>query len=98
MFDPRKLLDMVKNASETQKNLAEKLKKEKATGEAMGGMVTVVINGQFELENISIDDKLLTEEKHFIEDVLKSAVNDATAKIRENMSAQLKSIVGNLGL
>jgi len=97
MFDPRKLMDMVKNAGEMQKNMAEKLKGQKASGEAAAGMVKVVMNGHFELESIDIDQNLLKEDKAFIEDVLKAAVNDATAKLRSNLSDYLKSFLGTMG-
>lgn len=97
MFDPKKLFDMVKNASEMQKNMAEKLKQYKASGEAAGGMVKVNMNGHFEVENISIDESLLKEEKTFLEEVIKAAINDATAQLRNNMAEYFKSLVGSLG-
>lgn len=94
MFDPKKLFDMLKNAGEIQKNMAEKLKNNKASGEAGGGMVKVVMNGQFEVESISLDDALLSEEKSFIEGVIKAAVNDAASQLRTSMADQLKSLTG----
>lgn len=97
MFDPRKLMDMVKNAGEMQKNMAEKLKSQKASGEAAGGMVKVVMNGHFEIESLDIDDNLFKEDKAFVEDVLKAAVNDATSKLRANLSDYLKSFLGTMG-
>lgn len=98
MFDPRKLMDMVKNASEIQKNMMEKLKNYKAEGEAAAGMVKVVMNGHFEVEHISLDDALLKEDKSFIEDVIKSSINDATKKLRENLSDSIKSFASGFGI
>lgn len=89
---------MFKNAGEMQKNMAEKLKQQTATGEAAGGMVQVVMNGHFEVESIKIDESLLKEEKAFIEDVLKAAVNDATAKLRASIADHIKSLTGSFGL
>ena len=66
MFDPKKIFDMFKNAGEMQKNMAEKLKQQTATGEALGGMAQVVMNGHFEVESIKIDESLLKEEKVFV--------------------------------
>ena len=97
MFDPKKLFDMIKNAGEMQKNMAEKLKQYKATGEAAGGMVKVNMNGHFEVESIMLDDSLLKEDKTFIQDVIKAAVNDATAQLRANMAEYFKSFTGSLG-
>lgn len=98
MFDPRKLLDMVKNAGEMQKNMAEKLKQYKATGEAGGGMVKVHMNGHFEVESIELEESLLKEEKAFVEDVVKAAVNHATSQLRGNMAEYFKSLASNFGL
>jgi nucleoid-associated protein EbfC len=97
MFDPRKLMDMVKNAGEMQKNMAEKLKAQKAHGEAGGGMVKVVMNGHFEVESIAIDENLLKEDKAFVEDVIKSSINDATGQLRNHLADYLKSFAGTLG-
>lgn len=97
MFDPKKIFDMLKNAGEMQKNMAEKLKSNKASGEAGGGMVKVVMNGHFEVESITLDPALLSEDKTFIEDVIKAAVNDATTQLRATMADQIKSLTGGLG-
>lgn len=97
MFDPRKLLDMMKNAGEMQKNMTEKLKAEKATGEAAGGMVKVEMNGHFEVISIELDDNLLKEDKTFQEEVIKAAVNDATAKLRTGMANYFKSFIDTMG-
>ena len=88
---------MVKNAGEMQKNMAERLKQYKATGEAAGGMVKVNMNGHFEVESIMIDEALLKKKKAFVEDVVKAAVNDATAQLRSNMAEYFKSLAGTLG-
>lgn len=97
MFDPRKIFDLMKNAGEMQKNMAEKLKQHKVTGEAGGGMVKISMNGHFEIESIMLDDALLKEDKAFVEEVVKAAVNDATQQLRNHLSEYIKSFAGNLG-
>jgi DNA-binding YbaB/EbfC family protein len=98
MLDPRKILDMVKNAGEMQKNMAEMLKQRKVTGEAGGGMAKVVMNGYFEVESISLDDSLLKEDKAFLEELVKACMNDATAQLRNSIADYVKSLVGSLGV
>lgn len=80
-----------------QKNLAEKLKEQTATGEAGGGMVKVVMNGHFEVQSIEIDQGLLSENKKFVEDLIKAAVNNATSELRDGIAQQIKSLTGGLG-
>lgn len=97
VFDPKKIFDMLKNAGEIQKNMAEKLKAHKAWGEAAGGMVRVEMNGHFEVLSVSIDDNLL-KDKAFLEGVVKAAVNDATVQLRSSMTDYLKNITGGFGV
>lgn len=97
MFDPKKIFDLVKNAGEMQKNMAEKLKSHKAQGEAGGGMVKVEMNGHFEVLSLTIDESLLKEKKAFVEEVVKAAVNDTTMQLRSSMTEFLKSMTGGFG-
>lgn len=87
---------MLKNAGEMQKNMAEKLKEHKASGEAAGGMVKVLMNGHFELLSLHIDDSLLSD-KAFLEDLVKAAINDATKQLRSTMTDYLKNIASGFG-
>lgn len=97
MFDPRKIFDLMKNAGEMQKNMSEKLRQHQATGEAGGGMVKVVMNGHFEVQSISLDDSLVKEDKAFVEELIKAAVNDATTQLRSTLVDHIKSLTGSLG-
>src|SRR5260221_8601508 len=99
MFDPRKIFDMVKNAGEMQKNLSDKMRQQTATGEAAGGMVKATMNGHFELINLEIDDSLIKkEDKAFLADLIKAAVNDATRQLRTSLADHLKALTGSFGL
>jgi DNA-binding YbaB/EbfC family protein len=97
MFDPRKIFDLIKNAGEMQKNMAEKLKTHLVTGEAGGGMVKVVMNGHFEVDSVNIEESVLKENQKFVEDLVKAAVNDASTQLREVISGYIKSVTGGLG-
>lgn len=98
MFDPKKIFDLLRNPGDLQKNVAEKLKQYRATGEAAGGMVKVTMNGQFEVEDVKFEEHLLKEDRNFIEEVTKAAINDASSKVRSNMSEYLRGLAGNIGL
>jgi len=96
MFDPKKIFEMLKNAGEMQKNMAEKLKEFKASGEAAGGMVKVEIDGHLEVLKLEIDDSLMSD-KAFLQDLIKAALNDATRQLRSHMKDSLKNITGGFG-
>ena len=96
MFDPKKLFEMLKNAGEMQKNMAEKLKARKASGESAAGMVKVEMNGQFELLSLHIDESLLSD-KAMLEDLIKAAINDATKQLISTMTDDFKNIASLIG-
>ena len=89
---------MVKNAGEMQKNVSDKLRQQRASGEAGGGLAKVVMNGHFEVESLVIDDSLLKEDKAFVEEVIKASINDATTQLRSGMADYFKSLAGSFGL
>ncbi|HXW52577.1 MAG TPA: YbaB/EbfC family nucleoid-associated protein [Myxococcota bacterium] len=97
MLDPRKLLDMFKNVGEMQRTVLEKLKQQTASGEAGGGMVKVVMNGHLEVTSLTIDETVLKEDKAFVEELVKAAVNDTTAQLRNSLADHMKSFTGAMG-
>lgn len=99
MFDPRKLMDMMKQANDMQQKFQEELKTKVVTGSAGGGMVQVTMNGQFEVLDMVIEDALFAaQDPGFAKDILKAAVNDACQKVRDMMAQESKSLLGKLGL
>ena len=63
------------------------------------GAVKVIVNGKHVLKKITIDPNIVDKnEVEVLEDLILAAINDATKKISENMSNQMNSISGGLGL
>lgn len=66
------------------KEAQEKLKQQRATGKAGGGMVEVEVNGLGEVLRVAIDPTLVERgEREMIEDLLPAAINQATAKAKQ---------------
>ena len=93
---------IMKQAKEMQEKMAEMQKKIEETeieGLSGGGAFKVIINGKHVLKKITIDPNIVDKnEVEVLEDLILAAVNDATKKISENMSNQMNSISGGLGL
>ena len=93
---------IMKQAKEMQEKMAEMQKKIEETeieGVSGGGAVKVVVNGKHVVKKITINPEIVDkEEVEVLEDLILAAVNDATKKISENMSNQMNSISGGLGL
>ena len=93
---------IMKQAKEMQEKMAEMQKKIEETeieGVSGGGAVRVIINGKHTVKKITIDKNIVDrDEVEVLEDLILAAINDATNKISENMSNQMNSISGGLGL
>jgi DNA-binding YbaB/EbfC family protein len=99
MFDPKKLMDMMKDAYQMQQQMQDELKAKTVQGASGGGMVTVSMNGQFEVSQIKIDPSLVQmNDIGFLEDMVRAAVNDAAKNAREVMANQMKSMTSKLGI
>lgn len=94
--------DMLKQAQEMQARLA-KLQEELAgrTVEASsgGGMVSVVANGRQEILSVKIEKEVVSpEEIDLLQDLVRAAVNEALARSREMMAAEMAKITGGMNL
>jgi len=67
------------------------------TASSGGGMVEVVVNGEFEIIDMNIDDSLL-EDKSSLQILLMSAVNDAIKMAVEDKKAQAMNMFGGLNM
>ena len=99
MFDPKKIMEMMSNAYQMQQQMQDELIHKKVEGSSGGGMIAIVMNGQFEIEQIKIDPSLIQmNDIHFLEDMVRAAVNDATKNARNVMGEQMKSLTNKLGI
>ena len=93
---------IMKQAKAMQEKMAEMQKQIEETeieGVSGGGVVKVIVNGKHVLKKITIDPSVVDKDEiEVLEDLILAAINDATKKISENMSNQMSSISGGLGL
>lgn len=78
------LSGLMKQAQQLQENMQkaqEELARMEVTGQAGGGMVTVVMSGRHEVRRVSLDPKLLGDDKEMLEDLIAAATNDAVNKV-----------------
>ncbi len=93
--------DMMKKAQEMQENL-QKAQREQAnrevTGEAGGGMVSVVMRGTHEVNRVKIDPALVGEDLEMLEDLIAAAVNDAVHKVEKSNQEMMQEMTAGLNL
>ncbi len=79
--------------------LNEQMRHLRATGSAGGGMVEIEVNGLMEVLSCRIDEALMAQgDRELLEDLIVTAVNQATAKGKELHAEAMKEITGSLNV
>jgi DNA-binding YbaB/EbfC family protein len=92
------LMRQAQQMKETMKKAQADLATLEVTGEAGGGMVKVVLNGQHEAKRVTIDPRLMAEERDMLEDLLVAAYNDAVRKIAASTQEKYSGLMSGLNL
>ena len=92
---------LMKQAQKLQGDVAkvqEELAKMQHEGAAGGGLVTVTINGQFEVLRVKIDKSVIDpNDAGMLEDLVTAAFNAAAAKLKETSQQRMSSVMGGMG-
>lgn len=94
--------DLLKNTSAI-KEQAEKFQRElselTATGSSGGHMVTVTVNGKFEMTGIHLDPICVdNRDVKMLEDLIIAAHHDAITNIQEQIKAKASPMLGGLNI
>ena len=93
---------LMKQAQEMQAKMAkvqEELAKKEIEVSSGGGMVTVKMNGQQEVLNITIDPEVFKDgDKEMLEDLVVAAVNEARRKALDLAKDEMSRITGGLSI
>ena len=93
---------MMKQAQEMQAGMLakqEELAAQEFESSAGGGKVTVIANGTGDVKSIKIDPSVVDpEDVEFLEELVLKAVQEACAKGKEAVSAEMKKLTGGLGI
>src|SRR5688572_1698571 len=76
----------------------EQLAQMEIEGQAGSGLVKVVMTGRHEVKRVTIDPKLLSEDKDMLEDLVAAAVNDAVRKIEATTQEKMSAATAGLPL
>ncbi len=93
--------NMMKQAQRMQENVQraqQELAEMEVTGQAGGGMVSVVMTGRHDVKRVNIDAGLMQEDKEMLEDLLAAAVNDAVRQIETRTQEKMASVTSGMGL
>ena len=92
---------MMKQVQKMQADMAkaqEELKNEVVEASAGGGMVTVKITGELELQELKIDPEAVDpEDVELLQDMVQAAVNEAIRSAQELAAYKMNAAAGGLG-
>jgi DNA-binding YbaB/EbfC family protein len=92
------LMRQAQQMQETMKKAQAELATLEVTGEAGGGLVRVVLNGQHETRKLTIDPRLIAEDKDMLEDMIVTAFNDAVRKLAATSKDKYSGLMSGLKL
>ena len=98
MNDFNKILEKAKEIESKVKESQQKIKNIKAEGESGGGSVKLILNGDGEIEELQISDKLFNEDKNLLEDLIKAAHNNAKNNLKLKTSDEISKVTGGFGI
>ncbi|HBW83727.1 MAG: YbaB/EbfC family nucleoid-associated protein [Gammaproteobacteria bacterium] len=91
MKQAQKMQDQFKQAQENLTSLI-------VEGQSGAGLVTIKINGRYDVVSVSLEDSAMTEGKGFIEDLIGAAFNDAVRKLEDQRKQAMSPMTGGLKL
>jgi nucleoid-associated protein EbfC len=87
--------NMMKQAQQMQERLQQQMAETHVEATAGGGMVTVVMNGNKQVERITLDPSVVSKEDvEMLQDLLVAALADAHRKADEAMKQQVGGMLG----
>jgi DNA-binding YbaB/EbfC family protein len=98
MTDFKDLLSQAKQMKEKMESVKTQLKQMEVEGVAGGSMIKVVMTGDGDLKKVLFDDKILSEKKEIIEDLIVAAHNDAKNKLKKKTSEEMSKVTGGISL
>lgn len=90
---------MMQQAQQMQEDLRKQLEATTVEATAGGGMVTVVMNGVKEIQQLRIDPEVVSpDDVEMLQDLIVAAVSDAQRRADELASRRMGGMVGGLKL
>ena len=93
---------LMRQAQQMQANVAkaqEEVARMTAEGQSGGGMVTVTVNGTFDVQKIKIEKTVVDpSDVGMLEDLITSAINAANARMREVTKAHMSKVMGGMSI
>jgi len=96
-MEVKALQQMLTQFRQVQERLEKQIGEISVEATAGGGMVSVKMNGQKQLTEIRIEPDVFKSKDHeMLQDLIVAAVNEATRRVDEELSRQVKDLTGSV--
>ena len=93
------IMKQAKKMQERMANLQKELEAKTIEAQAGGGMVSVVVNGKYEIVSLKIEKEVVNpEDIEMLQDLIAAAVNEGIRKSQEMASSEMSKITGGLNI
>jgi DNA-binding YbaB/EbfC family protein len=92
------LMKQAQKMQEDMQKAQEELANLEVTGQAGGGMVSVVMTGRHDVKRVTIDPSLMKDDKDMLEDLFAAAVNDAVRQIEKRSQERMAGMTAGMSL
>jgi DNA-binding YbaB/EbfC family protein len=97
--NPFEMIKQLQGLQSRVGEIQEKLKTVRVTGSAGGGLVTVEMNGQMQVEKVIIAPEAVDpRDIPMLQDLVLAAMTDAMDRLREKIRDEVSQATGMLGL
>ena len=92
------LMQQAQRMQQDMQRAQEELAQLEVTGQAGGGLVSVVMSGRHEVRRVSIDRQTFADDPEMAEDLLAAAFNDAINKVATVSQERMRGLTNGLNL
>jgi nucleoid-associated protein EbfC len=96
-MEVKALQQMLSQFRQVQENLEKQIGEISVEASSGGGMVSVKMNGQKQLTEVRIEPEVFkSKDQEMLQELMLAAVNEATRRVDEELSKQVKDLTGGL--
>jgi nucleoid-associated protein EbfC len=92
------LMKQAQVMQENMKRMQEQLGQLEVEGQAGSGMVKVLMTCKHDVRRVSIDPRLLAEEREMLEDLVAAAFNDAARQVEATVQEKMAGVTAGMPL
>lgn len=97
-MDIKKLMQQAQNMQKKMQEMQEEIAKKEFEGKSGGGLVSIIMTGNGEMQKVNIDRSLMKEdEKEMLEDLIVAAYNEVEIKVDKESKNNMSGALGDIG-